>query len=326
MGVLHRALLSQDGKGCWLTVVIHSLLTFSGVFFFATLSDSTAGGSMPRKDVRNELEQISQSKTWKMLQRNEPEALHLYTLPFFTDRTEVFRLQEPRTQFIGQWHLSPNHKRIAIGVYPHKEGTGEAPLPELYLINMENSNTVTPISGAWRWVASFVGNRQLLLIDHTNHPTLLDLETNKSTLLQTKLGAMGDATATLTGDRLVYDVGDGFVVYDLKRQTNQKLHVDGDDPVLSPDGQHILFRRGGFTGSYYIMDAAGHHETLLLSEQVIHAKLRGSGGYTDLVFLSWSPDGRFILLDEASDLEKGRLFVLKVSTKELVEITFRGHL
>ena len=181
-----------------------------------------------------------------------------------------------------------------------------------------------PTSG----LISFVGDNKLLLEGYQSsegkYLYFYDLDTREVDILyelgQTTVGKCY-TNVSHTGELLVYDSGKGFVVYDVKNRLTKKIKVDGDIPILSPDGRRILFRRGGMTGSYYMINIDGSNESLLLPEEKIRMLLHDSGAYRDLNFISWSPDSRFILLHESSDLQKGRTFALRVDTKEIIEIT-----
>ena len=299
------------------------LLTLGSILLFATIWNSAANEAMNKKPLLNTLEEVNRSKHWKTLQRDASEILHLYSLPFFTDQTEVLRIQNPNEQFIGRYVLAPDHQHAAVAVSPREKSQGTIAQVAVYGIDSKRPNAATPLPGSWSVLVTFLGNEQLLLLDQAHNPYVVNSKTGdrKALHLGTPLGALAYASAPSTGDCFVYDVGNGFILYDVTTQTSRKLDVEGTQPILSPDGQRILFRRGGFTGSYYLMDSNGEHETIVLPEQHIRELLHGSGSYVDMGFLSWSPDGRFLLLGESSDAQKGRLFILNIATKELIEIT-----
>ena len=281
---------------------------------------------MARKSIRKELEEIGNSKTWKMLW-SDGRSLSLCSLPFFEDRNELFHITDPRLQSIGTYAVSPDNKKAAFTIYPLRKSSPIPENAELYLINTNGTNLVKIVDAPAYHLINFLGDAKLLLggylMNNSEHLFTFELETKGIDVLD-ELGpstvGMSYATTSHAGDLLVYDSGGGFMVDGIRANSIRKINIKGDRPILSPNGQWILFRRGGMTGSYYLLSIDGLNETSILSEKKIQSLLRDSGGYRDLGFLSWSPNSKFVLLCESSDLDKGRMFVLKLETKEIVEV------
>lgn len=275
------------------------------------------------------LKAIENRKTWKQIWC-DGYRIYIYTLPFYRDKVKLFEVENRKFMQIGTRVLSPDNKKIAFGLEIYKNlYYTDLISQDLYLIDTDGTNfkKIKLDSSKNLFLITFLDNDKLLLseygVNKKQYFCILDLNTDVTEILY-ELGestvGKGNATASYNGDLLLYDTGDGFIVYYIKNEISRKVDVEGDRPILSPDGQHILFRRGGMTGSYFIIGIDGLNESLILSDQKIQTLLHSSGDYKDLNFVSWSPDSNFILFCESSDLQKGRMFVLDVGTKEIVEI------
>ncbi len=324
--VVWRVILSRVDfakKGFSLLSLIYFLILFS--VSFSTFSDNASGTVMSRKNLYQKLEHIDQTHNWNMLQATTT-TLSLYRLPFFLDKKTLYRLTNPGEKKIGTSALSPDGKRVAFAIYFIPETSLKPQKVELYLLDCDSRDAAKLLQVPANDVISFLGRTQLLLdgylVNGSQYLFILDLEKDEINVLH-ELGpstlGMDYATTSAGGDLVVYDAGDGFVVYDVKTKTTRKLNVKGTEPILSPSGKWILFRRG-FSGDYSLVSPNGKDEMLLLPEKRIRSLVRGAGDYRDLAFLSWSPDSHFILFGEASDVDKGRRYVLEIDTKETVEL------
>lgn len=293
---------------------------------------SYAGG---RKEMINKLNEVSESKRWKYLWC-DGFSMFIYTLPFYEDEVKLFEVEgDRRIISIGHWHLSPDNKKIAYTIV-RKGSTGGIENSSLYMIdNIGGNPTQLITNNGMIYLIGFLSNDELLLYGYlenntikksyngNNYICILDLKNSKIIQLtglgEATIGMANAQTTSHKGELLVYAASGGFVVYNMNTKASRKISIDGDRPILSPDGEVILFRRGGIAGDYHRINSNGNNERLVLSEKRIQTLLRGSGSYRDLKFASWSPESHFVLFSESSDLQKGRQFVLDLDTEEILE-------
>lgn len=286
-----------------------------------------AGGK--NMDMLADLRIVENSETWKQIWC-DGYSIYIYTLPFCKNEKKLFEVENRKFMQIGTRLLSPDNKKVAfsLGVYKNLYYT-DLISQDLYLIDTDGANLrkLKLDSSKNIFLIAFVGNNKLLFsgygVEKEEYLSILDLNTDITETLYELVKSTvrkWNVAVSNRGDLLVYDTGNGFIVYNIQNKTSKKIRVEGDRPILSPDSQHILFRRDSMTGSYFIIGIDGLNESLILSDQKIQTLLYGSGDYRDLNFVSWSHDSKFILLSESSDLQKGRMFVLEIYTGEIIEI------
>lgn len=304
-------------------------LFFTILFFICIAMNSFAGG----RNMRDELNKISDSEKWKYMVC-DGYSIDLYNLPFTKFEKRLFEVENRSLMRIGNRKLSPDEGKIAFTLETYgSPGYRDMISLDLYTVDTNTSNLVKLTTGSLKnvFLMTFLGNDKLLFENSESENYRLkpgtrifytvDLNTNEIVKFSNQEVNINFTIVSSDGDLLVYSEHGGFVVYAVTEKTSRKINIDGDRPVLSPDGQQILFRRGGMTGDYYIIDESGSAETLVLSRGKISGLLKGSGDYRDLHFASWSPDSKFILLLESSDLQKNRAFILDIQTKEILEVT-----
>lgn len=272
--------------------------------------------------MRDELNKISDSEIWKYMVC-DGYSIDLYNLPFTKSEKRLFEVENRRFMSIGNRRLSPDGKKIAFTLETYSSpGYQDLLGLDLYTVDTNTSNLAKLPTGSLKniFLITFLGNDKLLFAD-SGVIYILNFDTNEIEKFGNQEINLNFSSASSDGKLLVSTARGGFMIYNVASETSRKMSIDGDRPVLSPDGQWILFRRGGMTGDYYLININGSDETLVLSKEKIYSLLKGSGGYRDLHFTSWSPDSKFILLLESSDLQKHRAFVLNIETKEILEVT-----
>lgn len=284
------------------------------------------------ESMQDELSKISDARIWKYMVC-DGYSIHFYTISFYRDKKKLFEVEDRKFMRIGDRLLSPDTKKIVFTLETYKtSGYQDLISIDLYIIDSAGANLVKlPISSFKNiFLITFLGNNKLLFenSEKENYLTkpgtsviyVLDLNTNRIEKFDNQEINLNFSTVSSDGKLLVSTVREGFIIYDVISKKSKKMNIDGDRPVISPDGKLIIFRRGGMTGDYYIIRIDGSNESLVLSEGKIRSLLQGSGSYRDLNFASWSPDSKFILLLESSDLQKHRAFVVNIDTKQIIEI------
>lgn len=306
-------------KRCYFFTIL--IIIFTAIYSFA-------GG----KSMRDELRKISDTRIWKYIVC-DGYSIELYDIPFHRDEKMLFKVEDKEFMTIGHRELSPNAKNIVFTLDTYKSRAYRDRISrDAFIIDIDKASISKVHTGAFKniFLITFLGNDNLLFENSeeendfikpgTSVIYVLDLKTNKIEKFDNQNINLNFTSVSSSGDLLVYAESGGFVVYDVSSKTSRKININGDRPVLSPDGRWILFRRGGMTGDYHIISVNDLNETLVLSEEKICSLLQGSGSYRDLNFASWSPDSKFILFLESSDLQKNRAFVLNAETKEVLEM------
>lgn len=283
--------------------------------------------------MRDELNKISDSRIWKYMVC-DGYSIDLYTIPFYGEGKRLFEVEDRKFMQIGNRRLSPDGKKIAFTLDTYKSRAYRDLISrDLYIIDSDGVSLVKLPTDSLKniFLITFLGNDKLIFenSEKENYITkpgtsviyVFDLNTNKIEKFDNQEIDLNNSSASSNGDLLVYGERGGFVVYNVASKMSRRININGDRPVLSPDGRWILFRRGEMTGDYYIISVIGSDETLVLSEEKIRSLLQGSGSCRDLNFASWSPDSKFTLLLESSDLQKNRAFALDIETKENLEIS-----
>ena len=299
------------------------------LIIIVTAINSFAGGLT----MRDELNKISEAEMWKYM-ACDGYSIDLYSIPFTKSEKRLFEVEDRQFMRIGNRELSPDGKKIAFTLETYGNSAYQDLMGlDLYTVDTGTSKLVKLPTVSFKniFLITFLGNDKLLFENHEEQNYLtkpgtsviytIDLNTNEIEKFDNQEINLNFSTVSSDGDLLVYSERGGFVVYNVTTKNSRKINIDGDRPVLSPDGQWIIFRRGGMTGDYYIIRIDGSNETLVLSEEKIRRLLQSSGSYRDLQFASWSPDSKFILLLESSDLQKNGAFVLNIETKEIIDIT-----
>lgn len=293
-------------------------LFFTILFFICIVMNSFAGG----RSMHDELNKISDSETWKYMVC-DGYSIDLYNLPFTKSEKRLFEVENRKFMRIGNRELSPDGEKVAFTLETYSSpGYRDSISLDLYTVDTDTSNLVKLPTASLKniFLSTFLGNDNLLFAD-SGIIYILNLDTDEIKKFGNQEINLNFSSASSDGKLLVSAGQGGFIIYNVATQISKRIKIDGGRPVLSPDGQWILFRRGGMTGDYYLIDIHGSDETLVLSTEKIYSLLKGSGDYRDLHFTSWSPDSKFILLLESSDLQKNRAFVLNIDTKEILELT-----
>lgn len=283
--------------------------------------------------MRDELNKISDAETWKYMVC-DGYRIDFYSIPFTRGEKKLFEVKDRKFMTIGDRLLSPDAKRIAFTLETYKSiGHQDLISRDLYIINSDNANLVKVPVESFKdiFLITFLGNDKLLFENSEKENYLtkpgtsiiytLDLNTNEIEEFSNQEINLNFSTVSSNGKLLVSLARDGFIVYDVINKSSKKMNINGDRPVISPDGKLILFRRGGMTGSYHLINVDGSDETIVLSREKIQGLLQDSGSYRDLNFSTWSPDSKFILLLESSDLQKNRALVLNIETKEVLQVS-----
>lgn len=288
-------------KHCYLAILI---------VIFAAMTSFAGGQSM-----REDLKKISDAEEWKYM-ACDGYTIDLYNLPFTKSEKRLFKVEDRRSASIGNRLLSPDGRKIVFTLETYGASA------DLYVVHADTSNLVKiPVSSLKKiFLITFLGNDKLLFED-SGVIYILELDANEIEAFSNQEINLNFSSASSDGKLLISTTRGGFVIYNVTSKMSRKMDIDGDRPVLSPDGQWILFRRGGMTGDYHIINVNGSDETLVLSKEKIHNLLKGSGDYRDLHFVSWSPDSRFALFLESSDLQKNRAFVLNIATQEILQVS-----
>lgn len=302
-------------------------------FIYLTATFLLTNSYASTQGIKEELGKISNSNTWKYMWC-DGYSIYLYSIPFYRGEKKLFEVEDRNFMLIGNREISADGKKTAFTLETYGSTLHrDLQRMDLYTVDTDTSNLVKLTTGSLKniFLITFLGNDKLIfenserenyrLKPGTSIFYTVDLNTNEIERFNNQEINSNFTSVSLDGDLLVYSEQGGFVVYDVTSKMSRKINIDGDRPVLSPDGQRILFRRGGMTGDYYLIDINGSDETLVLSEEKIYSLLKGSGDYRDLHFTSWSPDSKFILLLESSDLQKNKAFVLNIETKEILEVT-----
>ncbi len=280
----------------------------------------------------NKLKAIDRSGVWKKIWCDGYE-IYLYNLPFSESGKKLFKVENRKFMRIGNRELSPDIKKIAftLEIYKGMYYSNLASI-DLYLMDSNGTNLTKLPTDSFKniFLMGFLGNDKLIFenSEKENYLTkpgtsviyIFDLNTNNIEKFKNQEISLNSLNASSRGDLLIYPEHRTMVVYDVENNKTEKSDINMYVPVLSPDGKKILFKSDDMRGNYYIVNIDGTNQELLLSEEKIRSLLRGSGDYRDLQYTSWSPDSRFILLSESSDLQKGKLFVLDVDTKEMVGV------
>ncbi len=278
-------------------------------------------------------------RDWKELWSDGFELL-LIRFPDFIAEKKIYEIKDRRESdlTIGRKALSPNSTKIAFTV----GNFGKPPINDnLYIIDT-NSLAIKKIGYSQSdliGVNGFMGNDRLLLNgnmhvdqdgmliheetkDKSSYLSVFNFNTKKLKILRDLgISTVGMANSKCAGDLLAYDTGDGFVVYNVNTKNTTKINKKGDLVSISPDGQKILFKD---VDDYYLVDQNGQNQELILTKKEIDKfipldiKLRG--GYWEVQFSSWSPEGRYILFNESSDRNKGKKYILDVENKELERV------
>ncbi|MFH1202245.1 MAG: hypothetical protein V1674_05085 [Candidatus Omnitrophota bacterium] len=290
------------------------------------------GFAIEEVNMYHELKKIDKSGIWKNIWCDGYE-IHLCNLPFYKRGTKLFEVENRKFMLIGNRELSPDAKKIAFTLETYKHRAYQNIIrTDLYIMNSDGTNLTKLPTDVFEniFLIGFLGDGKLVL-EHSEVENYLhkpetrviytiDLNTNKINKFANQKISISSLNASAKGDLLICPEQNMTIVYDVENNATKKMNIKMDAPVLSPDGKKILFRRGDMMGSYYIVNIDGTNEELLLSDEKIRYLLKGSGDYRDLVYASWSPDSRFLLFTESSDLQKGKSFVLDIGSKEIVKI------
>jgi serine/threonine-protein kinase len=149
------------------------------------------------------------------------------------------------------------------------------------------------------------------LTDEGGGPVLLDRAGKKIPLGHESLSGRSILGPVLSpgGDRLSGAIGYEIWTFDLRRGTSTRLTsgTRAISPVWSPDGSTIVFgeERGGPWNPYVRRSDGTDPEQLLVGDE------------TSLLPTSWSPDGKFILMERTNQETGGDVMVYSVADRSL---------
>lgn len=305
------------GLICLLAFLVSMMIGFAANFGSKTMANFRQGDEFTN---------------WKEIWSDGFE-LHLVRLPGYIHERKLYELKNRKFESIGYRILSPDNKKV---VFTSGNFGSKNPSDNLYILDIEKGNLekIGHCSSGIINLRGFLDNNRLLLVgylkiegdlvfyhekvpDNSGYFYIYDLRNHQLELLD-NLGSvtvgMANAICSQRGSSFAYETRDGFVVYNVDKKRIVRINKKGDLIAISPEGQKILFKSNN---GYSCIDIDGGNEELVLSKREINKVTPIFNGYFELRFVSWSPDGRYILFGESSDQNKGRGFILDLETKQL---------
>jgi len=292
-----------------------------------TIESLALGGT----NMKHKLKEIDKFGVWKNIWC-DGYRIHLCILPFYKCGPKLFEVEDRKFMRIGHRELSSDTKKIAFTLETYKSRYQDLISIDLYIMNSDGTNLIKlpTISFKNIFLIGFLGNDKLVFenSEKENYLTkpgtsviyILDLNTKKIDKFANQEISINSLNASFKGDLLIYPERDRIIIYNIEDNAANKLNIKMEVPVLSPDSKKILFRDNNMMGNYYVVNINGTNKELILTKEKIKSLLRGSGDYRDLRFINWAPDSNFVLLGESSDLNKGKMFVLDIETKEVERV------